>query len=62
MGKYVIELKDIRRDFIVGDETVHALRGISFTHFNSRDVVRHPLVARIVEAYEAASKSQEQDR
>ncbi len=31
MGKYVIELKDIRRDFIVGDETVHALRGVSFS-------------------------------
>jgi len=27
--------------------------GISFTHFESRDVVRHPLVQRIVEAYEA---------
>jgi phosphate starvation-inducible PhoH-like protein len=26
--------------------------GISFTHFNSRDVVRHPLVQRVVEAYE----------
>jgi phosphate starvation-inducible PhoH-like protein len=26
--------------------------GISFTHFTSRDVVRHPLVQRIVEAYE----------
>ena len=26
--------------------------GISFTHFSSRDVVRHPLVQRIVEAYE----------
>lgn len=31
MGKYVIELKDIRRNFIVGDETVHALRGVSFS-------------------------------
>ena len=31
------------------------VRGISFTHFNSRDVVRHPLVARIVEAYDAAT-------
>ena len=29
--KTVIELKDIRRNFQVGDETVHALRGISFT-------------------------------
>ena len=25
--------------------------GISFTHFSSKDVVRHPLVQRIVEAY-----------
>lgn len=31
MGNKVIELQDIRRDFIVGDETVHALRGVSFT-------------------------------
>ncbi len=28
--KKVIELQNIRRDFIVGDETVHALRGVSF--------------------------------
>ncbi|MFM8548229.1 MAG: PhoH family protein [Betaproteobacteria bacterium] len=28
------------------------VRGIAFTHFDSTDVVRHPLVARIVEAYE----------
>ena len=28
--KTVIELQDVRRDFHVGDETVHALRGISF--------------------------------
>ena len=32
---------------ILRDET-----GISFTFFNSRDVVRHPLVARILNAYE----------
>jgi phosphate starvation-inducible PhoH-like protein len=31
------------------------VRGIAFTHFTSADVVRHPLVARIVDAYEAAS-------
>ncbi len=29
--KEVIRLEDIRRDFLVGDETVHALRGVSFT-------------------------------
>ena len=31
MSKTVIELKNIKRNFIVGDETVHALRGISFS-------------------------------
>jgi phosphate starvation-inducible PhoH-like protein len=28
------------------------VEGISFTHFGSRDVVRHPLVQRVVEAYD----------
>lgn len=28
--KVVIELQDVKRDFLVGDETVHALRGVSF--------------------------------
>jgi phosphate starvation-inducible PhoH-like protein len=28
--------------------------GVAFTHFDSRDVVRHPLVQRIVQAYERA--------
>jgi phosphate starvation-inducible PhoH-like protein len=28
------------------------VRGIAFTEFDSSDVVRHPLVARIVDAYE----------
>ena len=29
--KEIIRLEDIRRDFTVGDETVHALRGVTFT-------------------------------
>ncbi len=33
---------------------------ISFTHFNSKDVVRHPLVGRILDAYE--SHEQTRDR
>jgi phosphate starvation-inducible protein PhoH and related proteins len=40
-------------------EAQHVLanvRGIAVTHFTSADVVRHPLVARIVEAYDAHSK------
>ncbi len=31
------------------------IKGISFTHFKPQDVVRHPLVQRIVEAYENSS-------
>ena len=31
MNKTVIELQNIKRNFRVGDETVHALRGVSFT-------------------------------
>jgi phosphate starvation-inducible PhoH-like protein len=30
---------------------LEGVEGVSFTHFTSRDVVRHPLVQRIVEAY-----------
>jgi phosphate starvation-inducible protein PhoH and related proteins len=29
------------------------VRGIAFTQFGAQDVVRHPLVARIIDAYEA---------
>ncbi len=35
--------------------------GISFTFFTSSDVVRHPLVAKIVRAYEAFARKDEDD-
>jgi phosphate starvation-inducible PhoH-like protein len=38
-------------------KVLEQVRGIAFTHFTSADVVRHPLVARIVDAYESASAS-----
>ena len=38
-------------------EVLRGVDGISFTFFTARDVVRHPLVARIVRAYEAADRS-----
>jgi phosphate starvation-inducible PhoH-like protein len=41
-------------------DAMHVLkdvRGIAFTHFSSADVVRHPLVARIVDAYEKSAPS-----
>jgi phosphate starvation-inducible PhoH-like protein len=34
-------------------DILHGVPGIAFTMFSSRDVVRHPLVQRIVQAYEA---------
>lgn len=36
-----------------GVGVLEGVRGIGFSRFTSADVVRHPLVARIVEAYEA---------
>jgi phosphate starvation-inducible protein PhoH and related proteins len=38
------------------------VRGIAYTQFLKEDVVRHPLVARIVEAYEKASVQEESDK
>jgi len=38
-------------------EVLKEVEGISFTFFNARDVVRHPLVQRIVLAYEAYEQS-----
>ena len=35
-------------------QVLRSIDGISFTHFASKDVVRHPLVQRIVDAYAAA--------
>ena len=34
---------------------LESVRGIAFTRFTSADVVRHPLVGRIVDAYDAAA-------
>ena len=38
------------------------VKGISMTHFSSADVVRHPLVQRIVEAYDAFEEKEEKER
>jgi phosphate starvation-inducible PhoH-like protein len=32
------------------------VKGLSFTEFDSTDVIRHPLIARIVEAYERQAR------
>jgi phosphate starvation-inducible PhoH-like protein len=38
-------------------EVLRGVEGISFTFFQARDVVRHPLVARIVDAYDARDET-----
>ncbi|MGH8441129.1 MAG: PhoH family protein, partial [Pseudomonas sp.] len=40
-------------------EVLKGVPGISFTHFQPKDVVRHPLVQRIVEAYERFDSQQQ---
>ncbi len=42
-------------------EVLSNVDGISFTHFSSKDVVRHPLVQRIVEAYDAFDENNPDD-
>ena len=39
-------------------EVLKGVPGVAFTHFTAADVVRHPLVARIVDAYDAARAKQ----
>jgi len=36
---------------------LEGVEGIGFTYFSNKDVVRHPLVQRIVEAYDTAEKN-----
>ncbi len=40
-------------------EVLKEVRGIAFTEFRNDDVVRHPLVARIIDAYDAYSKRED---
>ena len=39
---------------VEAQHVLRGVRGLGFTYFTAADVVRHPLVARIVEAYEEA--------
>ncbi len=43
-------------------EILRDVEGVAFTFFDSRDVVRHPLVQRIVQAYEARDGQQNGQR
>ena len=55
-----VDLHKTQRSGLV--DAMHVLkdvRGIAFTQFSSADVVRHPLVARIIDAYEHETSVQE---
>ena len=41
---------------IEAEQVLKRVKGIAITHFTSADVVRHPLVARIVDAYAARGR------
>lgn len=44
--------KHQKSGLVEAKQILNTIRGISFTYFKSEDVVRHPLVQRIVNAYE----------
>jgi phosphate starvation-inducible PhoH-like protein len=43
-------------------DVLRGVPGIAFTHFTAADVVRHPLVARIVDAYDQARAQTDRER
>ncbi len=45
--------KGTESGLVDAENVLAGVAGIGFTHFTAADVVRHPLVARIVEAYDA---------
>jgi phosphate starvation-inducible protein PhoH and related proteins len=51
--------KNLKSGLVDAMHVLKGVRGIAFTQFSSADVVRHPLVARIVDAYEKASSMEE---
>jgi len=43
-------------------DVLRGVEGVAFTHFSAADVVRHPLVARIVDAYDHARAQPQRER
>ena len=53
--------RGIESGLIQAERVLRRVDGIAFTRFTAADVVRHPLVARIVEAYERAQQNEPRD-
>jgi phosphate starvation-inducible protein PhoH and related proteins len=54
--------KGMKSGLVHAQGVLKDVRGIAFTHFTHEDVVRHPLVARIVHAYAQHKKQAEKER
>ena len=50
--------RDKKSGLIEARRILDGVRGIAFTQFGAQDVVRHPLVARIIDAYEAHAQEE----
>ncbi|SFO13307.1 phosphate starvation-inducible protein PhoH [Nitrosospira briensis] len=50
--------KHQKSGLVEAKQVLEKVRGIAFTHFDAEDVVRHPLVQRIVNAYEKYGKKE----
>ncbi|GLB58248.1 PhoH family protein [Cytobacillus sp. NCCP-133] len=44
--------KGVKSGLIVAEDILNGVKGLSFVHLEQSDVVRHPLVAKIIQAYE----------
>ena len=54
--------RGVRSGLRDAEAILEGVKGISFNYFTASDVVRHPLVARIIEAYEADDARRETER
>ncbi|MBX9973080.1 PhoH family protein [Cytobacillus firmus] len=48
--------KGVKSGLIMAEDILKGVSGLSFVHLEQSDVVRHPLVARIIQAYEKEDK------
>ncbi len=57
-----IDLPDVKRSGLVeAIEILEGINGISFVYFTKKDVVRHPIVQKIIEAYERKEKQNKKE-
>jgi phosphate starvation-inducible PhoH-like protein len=53
--------RELESGLVQAERVLRRVEGIAFTRFKASDVVRHPLVARIVEAYERVQQKDPRD-